>query len=172
MGSAYRHDHDLRLRVVRPRTTVPLGVAVLCALVVAANPAPAAAPSLSTKLNRALKGPYLPPGRTAAIAVDLQTGTVLFAHNDTKSVIPASNEKLPLAWAALVELGPAYRFHTELYGIGARRGSAWDGDLVLKGFGDPTLTTADLAALAHKVRSLGITNVNGRIRGDESFYDR
>lgn len=172
MGSAYRHDHDLRLTVMRPRTTLALGVVVLCVLVAAASPAPAAAPSLSTKLNRALKGPYLPPGRTAAIAVDLETGTVLFAHNDTKSVIPASNAKLPVAWAALVELGPAYRFHTELYGSGRRTGTAWDGDLVLKGFGDPTLTTRDLAALAHKVRSLGITSVDGRIRGDESFYDR
>lgn len=157
---------------MRPRPIVALGVVALCALVAAVSPAPAAAPGLSTKLNRALKGPHLPPGRTAAIAVDLETGRVLYAHNDTKPVVPASNEKVPIAWAALVKLGPAYRFHTELYGVGRRVGGAWDGDLVLKGFGDPTLATADLAALAHKVREVGITTVTGRIRGDESFYDR
>ena len=41
-------------------------------------------------------------------------------------------------------LEPGYRFHTEVYGVGERAGAAWDGDLVLKGFGDPTLSTADL----------------------------
>ena len=157
---------------MRPRWIVALGVAVLCVLAVTAGTAAAAAPGLSSKLTRALKGPYLQPGRTAAIAVDLETGTVLYAHNDTKPVVPASNAKLPVAWAALVRLGPAYRFHTELYGVGSREGATWEGDLVLKGFGDPTLATSDLAALAGKVRALGITTVTGRIRGDESFYDR
>src|SRR3989442_5288757 len=90
---------------------------------------------------------------TAAIAVELETGTVLFAHNDTKPVVPASNAKLPVAWAALVRLGPAYRFHTELYGVGRREGAVWEGDLVLTGFGDPTLTTAGLALLARPLRA-------------------
>jgi len=96
----------------------------------------------------------------------------VFAHNAGRSVIPASNEKLPLAWAALKRLGPLYRFHTELYGTGSRNGSTWDGDLVLKGFGDPTLATADLDALARSVRATGIHSVTGRVRGDESYYDR
>ncbi len=136
------------------------------------NATPATAPGLSNRLSRALAGPYLPMAKTAAIAVDLETGTVLFAHNETKAVVPASNEKLPVAWTALVELGPAYRFHTELYGVGSRSGNTWDGDLVLRGFGDPTLATSDLAAMARSVRALGITAVTGRVRGDESFYDR
>jgi D-alanyl-D-alanine carboxypeptidase/D-alanyl-D-alanine-endopeptidase (penicillin-binding protein 4) len=172
MGPTYRHDHHLRLTAMRSRLTVALGVGVVSVLVVAVGAAPAAAPGLSSKLTRALKGPYLQPGRTAAIAVDLETGTVLYAHNDMKPIVPASNEKLPIAWAALVRLGPAYRFHTELYGVGSRTGATWEGDLVLKGFGDPTLATSDLAGLAFKVKSLGITTVTGRIRGDESFYDR
>ena len=60
------------------------------------------------------------------------------------TVAPASNEKLPVSWAALTTLGPGYRFHTEVYGVGTRPGPTWDGNLVLKGFGDPTLATADL----------------------------
>ena len=68
-------------------------------------------------------------------------------------------------------LGPAYRFHTELSGTGHRAGGTWSGDLVLKGFGDPTLTRADLASIARRLRKLGITTVDGRVRGDESFYD-
>ena len=47
----------------------------------------------------------------------------------------------------------------------------WDGDLILKGFGDPTLTTADLNRLAGTIAGRGIRTVTGRILGDESFYD-
>ena len=147
-------------------------VAVLAALSSAAGASATAAPSLSARLTRALAGPHLQLARTAAIAVDLETGTVLFAHNDTKPVVPASNAKLPVAWAALTRLGAAYRFHTELYGVGRRTGAVWNGDVVLKGFGDPTLTTGGLGVLARKLRASGITRITGRVRGDESFYDR
>lgn len=123
-------------------------------------------------LTKALRSPSLSLGRTAALAVDLRTGEVVFAHNGSVPVAPASNEKIPVSWAALTRLGPAYRFHTELYGAGTRRGSVWEGDLVLKGFGDPTLSSGDLDSLARQVRASGIRAVTGRVLGDESYYDR
>ena len=43
---------------------------------------------------------------------------------------------------------------------------------MLKGFGDPTLTSADLDDLAGQVARAGIREISGRVRGDESFYDR
>jgi D-alanyl-D-alanine carboxypeptidase/D-alanyl-D-alanine-endopeptidase (penicillin-binding protein 4) len=133
--------------------------------------APAAAPQLAPSLRQALASRDISLGRTGAIAIDLTTGATVFAHNATLPLVPASNEKLPVAWAALVRLGPAYRFHTELYGVGTRLGRTWQGDVVLKGFGDPTLTTADLDALARRVVRMGIRAVTGRVRGDESTYD-
>ena len=98
-------------------------------------------------------------------------GAIVFAHNESLPVAPASNEKIPVSWAALTRLGAGYRFHTEVYGVGTRAGPTWDGDLVLKGFGDPTLSTADLDRLAATIRGRGIRSVSGRILGDESFYD-
>jgi serine-type D-Ala-D-Ala carboxypeptidase/endopeptidase (penicillin-binding protein 4) len=147
--------------------------ALLVAACIAAHGAPAAAPTptVQSRLSRALSSPGLSLGRTAALAVDIPTGTVLFAHNEALPVAPASNEKIPVAWTALTRLGPGYRFHTEVYGTGSREGSAWNGDLVLKGFGDPTLTTADLDQLAATVRARGIRSVTGRVLGDESVYD-
>jgi hypothetical protein len=59
-----------------------------------------------------------------------------------------------------------------VYGVGQRDGADWDGDLVLKCFGDPTLSVADLDRLAATVRGRGIRSVTGRVLGDESFYDR
>ncbi len=142
----------------------------IAALATAATAAPSS--TIGPRLVKALESPGISTSQTAALAVDLSTGTVVFAHNDTLPVAPASNEKLPISWTALKRLGAGYRFHTEVYGVGARNGSTWSGDLVLKGFGDPTLTSTDIDQLAAKVRASGIEAVTGRVLGDESFYDR
>lgn len=127
--------------------------------------------SLSTRLARALDRQHLPASGTSALAIDLDDGTVAFQRNATAPLRPASNEKLTLALAALDELGPDFRIATVVLGDGARDGSTWRGDLVLKGFGDPSLHADDLAALAVQVRALGIRRVTGRVLGDESFFD-
>ena len=92
-------------------------VAVVCA---AAATATAAGPAgLEPRLAHALAAPSLSLGRTAALAVDLPTGAIVFAHNESLPVAPASNEKIPVSWAALTRLGVGYRFHTEVYGVGS-----------------------------------------------------
>lgn len=146
----------------------------LCCVAVAATvvSSPLAAPGdLAARLTKSLRSPSLSPARTSAIAVDASTGTVLFAHNATLPVHPASNEKLPVSWAALTRLGPRYRFTTEVLGVGRRAGPVWDGDLYLRGDGDPTLTSGDVAGLAATLRARGIRRITGRIRGDESAFD-
>jgi serine-type D-Ala-D-Ala carboxypeptidase/endopeptidase (penicillin-binding protein 4) len=147
-------------------------LAVAAITCVAATTATAAAPPLELRLTRALTAPSLSLGRTAALAVDVATGTTIYAHNSSLPVPPASNEKIPVSWAALTSLGTGYRFHTEVYGTGTRTGSTWEGNLILKGFGDPTLSTADLNRLAGTIAGRGIRIVTGRILGDESFYDK
>jgi D-alanyl-D-alanine carboxypeptidase/D-alanyl-D-alanine-endopeptidase (penicillin-binding protein 4) len=86
-------------------------------------------------------------------------------------VIPASNEKLPIAWAALTRLGQGYRLRTEVLGKGSRVGATWEGDLFLRGSGDPTLVAADIGRLAAAIRTSGIRRITGWIRGDESAFD-
>ena len=146
--------------------------AALVALVLAlAAPARAADPTLATRLARALAVPNVDPARTAALAIDLRTGAVVFERNATLSLLPASNQKLPVAYAALALLGPGYRFHTEVVGTGTLVGDVWHGDLWLRGFGDPTLGPADLDALAAEVASWGIRRVDGAVVADESWFD-
>jgi D-alanyl-D-alanine carboxypeptidase/D-alanyl-D-alanine-endopeptidase (penicillin-binding protein 4) len=127
--------------------------------------------AVEPRLTQALRSPYLSLGKTAALAVSLQTGQVLYAHNESLPVLPASNEKVPVSWTALVRLGPGFRFRTDVVGEGALRGSTWAGNLILKGYGDPTLATADLDRLAVRLRAVGIRTVTGRVLGDESFFD-
>jgi len=107
------------------------------------------------------------PQRTGAIALDLTTGKVVFAHNSAVGFVPASNEKLPITFAALKMLGPGFRFPTEVRGQGSLGADGtWAGNLVLKGYGDPTLSRWNLLALAHKIRALGITHVTGMVVGE------
>jgi D-alanyl-D-alanine carboxypeptidase/D-alanyl-D-alanine-endopeptidase (penicillin-binding protein 4) len=167
------------LSAVHRRTLVAIALA-LCASALtvpaavtagATSPAATTAPGLAARLGTALRGAGLAPGRTAAIAVDLRTGEMLFAHNATRPFVPASNEKLPVSWAVLSRLGPATTIPTEIVGDGAREGTTWHGDLVLKGYGDPTLSAADVDGLARTVAARGIRTLDGRVVGDESFFD-
>lgn len=149
----------------------PLGILAALAAVVVCAPAGAAGRELEPRLERALDVPQVDPRRTAALAVDLRSGSVVYSRNETLSLIPASTEKLAVAFTALAVLGGAHRFQTEVAGIGIQVGTSWRGNLVLRGFGDPTLGADDLAALAAEVSAAGIRRVTGSVVGDESWFD-
>ncbi|MDP8911508.1 MAG: D-alanyl-D-alanine carboxypeptidase, partial [Actinomycetota bacterium] len=127
---------------------------------------------LTRSLRKALVVPHVDPRRTGALAVELSSGRVIFAKNARLALVPASTEKLAVAYAALVTLGPAYRIETHVLGEGRREGATWRGALFLKGHGDPMLTRFGLARLASRLRAAGIRRVTGSIVGDESFFDR
>jgi len=126
---------------------------------------------LAQKLAAALRSPHVNPAKTGAVVYDLQTGRVVYALHAGLSLHPASNEKLGTTFAALVALGPSFRIETDVLGDGTQNGTTWKGDIVLKGYGDPTLAPADLWSLAHQVARDGIKHVRGRVIGDESWFD-
>ncbi len=106
-------------------------------------------------------------GTTSVIFIDLETGETLGAAHEHDAKNPASNAKIPTAAAALAILGPAHRFTTGLFG------KLKDGNidaLVLRGRGDPTLTTDDLSGLVRDLRSAGARKV-GRVVVDQSYFD-
>ena len=146
-----------------------LATIVLLLVLVAAGHA--ATLPLAVRLTQALAVPGNSKSDSAAVVVDLATGRLLFARNPDLPLAPASNEKLTVTFAALQELGVTYRFRTEIFGRGYQDGSTWHGDLFLKGFGDPTLTSLQIERLATQIAERGITHVTGRVLGDESWFD-
>jgi serine-type D-Ala-D-Ala carboxypeptidase/endopeptidase (penicillin-binding protein 4) len=154
---------------------VPLRLAAVAATIVAlllASAAQAGSRSgFQLQLARALRVPHVSPGQTGAIAVDLQTGRTLFAQNAHLPLRPASNEKLATTYAALTALGPTFRIETDVLGDGTQSETVWHGDLVLKGYGDPSLNSAEFVSLARQVAAAGIRHVTGRILGDETWFD-
>lgn len=154
---------------------MPLRLAATAVAIVAFFLVPAAQAgsrsAFQTQLARALHARYVSPARTGAIVFDLQGGTTLFAHNARLPLRPASNEKLATTYAALTALGPSFRIETDVLGEGQQDGTTWQGNLVLKGYGDPALSFAQVNLLARQVAAAGIRHVSGRILGDESWFD-
>src|SRR5581483_12525354 len=103
------------------------------------------------QLSRALHARHVSPAQTGAVVLDLQTGQTLFAHNPRLALRPASNEKLATTYAALTALGPSFRIETDVLGEGRQAETTWRGNLVLKGYGDPALSAAQVGKLAHQV---------------------
>jgi D-alanyl-D-alanine carboxypeptidase/D-alanyl-D-alanine-endopeptidase (penicillin-binding protein 4) len=152
----------------RPRALV---AAFAAALVLPASSVAGPGSPIAARLDRALHVPHVRLGASGAAAVALSTGESLYSWNGSLPLLPASNEKLTVTYAALTALGPDFRIETDVLGEGQQVGSVWRGDLVLKGYGDPTLSSAGLGALAREVRAAGIARVTGSVLADESWFD-
>jgi D-alanyl-D-alanine carboxypeptidase/D-alanyl-D-alanine-endopeptidase (penicillin-binding protein 4) len=109
---------------------------------------------------------------------DPATRSVLYRRNADKHFIPASNLKLVVASTAAHVLDPDFRYRTRVYAARPLRDGVVEGDLVLHGRGDPTLSgryfpkpTAALEALADSLFTRGVRRVTGGVVADESWFD-
>jgi len=107
-------------------------------------------------------------GATVGVTVmDIGDGRVLAEKHADRPLNPASNAKLFTAAAALDRLGPQHRFATGLYG---RLKDGRVDDLVLRGQGDPSLSTTDMFELARDLHAAGVRRVKN-IAVDQSYFD-
>ena len=99
-----------------------------------------------------------------------QGGKVLVSHNASKNRSPASVIKVLTTYASLVKLGFNYRFETRFYYTGHIKRGVLHGDLIVKGFGDPSLRESHLKSIVQKVRNKGIRQIKGNIVIDRSYF--
>jgi serine-type D-Ala-D-Ala carboxypeptidase/endopeptidase (penicillin-binding protein 4) len=128
-----------------------------------------AAPQLQAGLRRQLRRGG---GAGGAFVSDPTSGAVLFSRGASRAFQIASNMKLFTTATALERIGPAEQLETTLVAPGGFAGGVVQGDLVLRGGGDPTLSRAGLAKLAAEARARGLSGVSGRLLYDESLFDR
>jgi serine-type D-Ala-D-Ala carboxypeptidase/endopeptidase (penicillin-binding protein 4) len=128
----------------------------------------------------ALAGPA-----SGAYVYDLTAHQALFSERSSTLRPPASVEKLYTATAALERMGPTARLPTTVLGAGQLLpGGTWEGNLYLRGGGDPTFGSssfihshygglgASVTGLASQlVRVAGIHRITGSVYGDESYLD-
>lgn len=131
----------------RPWGTVPAQAA----------PAAQAAPGLRALVEAARLG-----GDTGVAVVDAATGRLLEGWGETRALPPASCAKAMTALYALERLGPGHRWATRIIATGPVSGGQVQGDLVLAGSGDPTLTSDQLGDLAAALRARGVRGITGR----------
>ncbi|MBU1329388.1 MAG: D-alanyl-D-alanine carboxypeptidase/D-alanyl-D-alanine-endopeptidase [Gammaproteobacteria bacterium] len=90
--------------------------------------------------------------------------------NADVSVNPASTMKLVTTYAALELLGPTYQWKTEFYTDGPLKDGVLNGNLYLKGGGDPKLNMEKLWLLLRDLRANGVRQVTGDLVLDRSHF--
>lgn len=128
---------------------------------------------LKEQLDAAIAGaPQLLASQVGATVVDARTGDVLWAHQADRPLNLASVTKVLTTAAALDALGTGFRWRTSLFAekLDAETGTV-EGDLFIRGRGDPTLTLAGLRELAQAVQWRGVTEVTGDLVFDGSYFD-
>jgi D-alanyl-D-alanine carboxypeptidase/D-alanyl-D-alanine-endopeptidase (penicillin-binding protein 4) len=112
------------------------------------------------------------PDSSLSIYVEnLDTGEPVLSWNEDVPRNPASVIKLLTTLVALDVLGPAYTWKTEAYLLGETDGSVLDGDLLLKGYGDPFLVTTRVWQMLREIRQKGISRITGDLLIDDSYFD-
>jgi serine-type D-Ala-D-Ala carboxypeptidase/endopeptidase (penicillin-binding protein 4) len=126
--------------------------------------------ALPFNVQEALNKAQLPAESVAIVVQPLDGGAPIISHNAAKAMNPASVMKLVTTYAALEALTPAYRWKTEVYRNGTLNQGVLDGDLIIKGYGDPALNVAEFWRLLQQVQQQGIRQIKGNLVLDLSVY--
>lgn len=102
---------------------------------------------------------------------ELGTNRVVASLNADTKRTPASVIKVLTAYGTLLKLGFDYRWPTEFYLDGDVRSGNLNGDLVIKGYGDPSFGSEELMEIVAHMKQRGIRQINGDIVVDRSYFD-
>lgn len=126
---------------------------------------------LRSDLNKLLQSPALRSAHVGFLATDTANKTGLYSRNADEEFMPASNFKLLTGSAALRKLGTDFSFVTTVRSDGTVIGGVLNGNLYLRGGGDPLLRVTDLNDAASALAASGITKVTGSVYTDASYFD-
>ncbi len=143
----------------------------LAAALLLALPMPyATARGLPKPVADALRAASVPAAAVAIVVQEVGAARPSLSLNANAPMNPASAMKLFTTLAALELLGPAYRWKTEAYAAGRLHDGVLEGDLVLKGYGDPKLDYESFWMLLRALRGKGLREIRGDVLLDRSFF--
>ncbi|NML42770.1 D-alanyl-D-alanine carboxypeptidase/D-alanyl-D-alanine-endopeptidase [Ramlibacter sp. G-1-2-2] len=138
-------------------------VAVLAALA-------AAAQGLPPEVEQALDSAQLPRDAVSVLVLPAEGGPPRVAWRADTAVNPASVAKLVTTYGALELLGPTATWSTPVYVEGPVRDGVLQGNVYIRGQGDPKLVMERLWLLLKRVQDLGIHRIAGDIVLDRSAF--
>jgi D-alanyl-D-alanine carboxypeptidase/D-alanyl-D-alanine-endopeptidase (penicillin-binding protein 4) len=147
--------------------------AVLLLMLLVVLPSPGRAQALTQfpqPVAELLKKHKLAPGNLSVYVQDVRKSAPLLTVNAQHPRNPASVMKLITTLVALHELGPAFRFRTDVYADGPAKNGLIKGNLYLKGNGDPFLVTESFWRLLKNLRQAGIEQITGDLIVDGSNF--
>jgi len=147
-----------------------VGLALACGWMLAGATAHAA-DGLGAALDAALGTRALRGASVGALVVARDDGRVLYARNADAPLIPASNQKLLTATAALAAFGPTHLFPLDVLTSAPPDAAGAVETLYLRGSGGPTLTSEDFWRLAADLRMAGVTRIRGGLVIDAGAFD-
>lgn len=143
------------------------------------TPPPQTISYLKSRIAMTLGNPMLRRGQVGVKIISLNTGKTVYERNAEDYFIPASNMKSFSVAAALDKLGPNFRFVTSVYAKSAPENGTINGDLIVYGRGDPSISTAfssgdyyqGIDALVEKIVKAGVKQISGSLIGDETYFN-
>ena len=130
----------------------------------------AGAAELPPGIQRVLTGHAISADDVSIVVQAVDAPEPLLSHLPDVTRSPASVMKVVTTWSALEYLGPAYTWPTEVYFLGGFDGKKLDGDLALKGYGDPYLVVEEVWKLLRALRRLGLEEITGDLVLDDSHF--
>ena len=125
---------------------------------------------LPGEVYAALDRAKLPPDAVVVVVQEAGSTRNRLAWRETAAVNPASLTKLLTTYAALELLGPAWSWNTPVWLHGTVNDGVLEGNLVIKGGGDPKLVPERLWLLMRRVQQLGVREIHGDIVLDRSAF--
>lgn len=130
----------------------------------------AANAALPQSVADALKKAGVPEQNVALYVQAVADKTPLLSHNAAQAMNTASVMKVVTTHAALDLLTPAYRWKTEIYRDGELANWVLQGDLVIKGYGDPSFKAQDFWRLLISLRQAGVKKISGNLVIDKTYF--
>ncbi len=125
---------------------------------------------LPAELAKQLRTHKIPRSAVSLFVQEVTAAQPVLTLNEHVPRNPASTMKLVTTLAALEQLGPAYSWKTEAHIDGRLHNGRLDGDLILKGYGDPHLTPERFWMFLHGLRDRGIEDIRGDVIIDASYF--
>ena len=129
------------------------------------------ADGLPPNVLKALKAAQIPASSVAVVVQPVDSATPLVAHNASQAMNPASVMKLVTTYAALDLLGPAYSWKTTVWTENPAVDGILNGNLYIKGSGDPRFAIEHLWSLLRQLRVRGIQQINGDVVLDRTVFN-